>query len=192
MTKISHRKKLILRSELAFANAVGAAVIDKPRVSFWMILVPILFLYFIYRMQKYKSGLRRFEDEFMTTRRWAMDLACESIDMNRCPDIGSVIKRAGLNDTLENDYARWVRALVAHYMNLLSAEGDNFESLVRSAHHDRTNYLQVLNYVSRTENEFYAALKPQLNKVEGAVEIIAAIESMSRQLRRDIAEHVFS
>ena len=51
MNAIDRRKEIILERELDFANAIGSAVVEKPRVSFWMIMIPLLFLYFIYRKQ---------------------------------------------------------------------------------------------------------------------------------------------
>ena len=71
MNAIDRRKELILDRELDFANAIGAAVFEKPRVSFWMIMIPLLFIYFIYRMQKYKDGRIKFDEEFMAARRRA-------------------------------------------------------------------------------------------------------------------------
>ena len=75
MTTLAQKRDIILQRELAFANAIGAAVIDKPKVSFWMVLIPILFVYFIYRAQRFKSDRMQFDEEFMTTRRRAMDTA---------------------------------------------------------------------------------------------------------------------
>ena len=95
-------------------------------------------------------------------------------------------------NTIEKPYASWMRVLVEHYMDLLSATGDSFESLVRSAYHNRTNYLLTLNRLSTVEKEFYAALKPQMAATEGAVEIITTIETQSQHLRRKLAEQIFA
>jgi len=47
---IDRKRELILGRELAFANAWSGAV-REAKVSFWMVLLPILFVYFMYRMQ---------------------------------------------------------------------------------------------------------------------------------------------
>lgn len=192
MNEIARKKELILKRELTFANAIGSMVIEKPRVSFWMVLIPILFLYFIYRMQRYKNGRSKFDEEFMTTRRRAMNLAVEAVETGEKPDIDRIVRQAGLSDTLEQSYASWVRVLVEYYVDLLSAEGDSFESLVRSVYRSRTNYLLILSRLGTVEKEFYQALKPQLAATEGAGEIIAAIEKQSQQLRRKLAEQIFA
>lgn len=192
MKGLERKKELILQRELAFANAVGAAVFEKPKVSFWMVLVPLLFLYFIYRMQRYKSGRMKFDEEFMTTRRRAMNLAFEAVEAGSRPDIDRIARESGLTEALEKPYASWLKVLVDFYMDLLAANGDSFESLVRSAYRNRTNYLLTLNRLSTVEKEFYAAVKPQLAATEGAAAVIATIETQSQQLRRDLAENIFA
>jgi len=192
MKGLERKKDLILQRELLFANAIGAAVFEKPKVSFWMVLIPILFLYFVYRMQRFKNGRIKFDQEFMTTRRKAMDLAVEALETGVKPRIDRIARESGITDALEKPYAAWVRALVDHYDDLLAADGDSFDALVRSAYHNRTNYLLTLNRLNTVEKEFYTALKPRLAATEGAVAVIAAIEEHSRRLRRELAEQIFA
>jgi hypothetical protein len=192
MKSLERKKELILQRELLFANAIGAAVFEKPKVSFWMVLIPILFLYFVYRMQRFKSGRMKFDQEFMTTRRKALVLAVEALETGVKPNIDRIARESGITDALEKHYASWLRTLVDYYDDLLAAEGDTFEALVRSAYHNRTNYLLTLNRLNTVEKEFYSALKPQLAATEGAPAVIAAIEEHSRRLRRDLAEQIFA
>jgi hypothetical protein len=191
MTALAQKKDLVLQRELAFANAVGSSVLEKPKVSFWMVLIPILFLYFIYRMQTYKSGRIKFDEEFMTNRRRAMDAAMVAVETKGRPDIDGLARSSSLPAALHGPYAAWMEALVGHYMELLAAEGHSFESLVRSAYHDRNGYLLALNRLTTVERAFYQALKPHLDAAEGAADIIATIETRSQQLRRELAEQVF-
>jgi hypothetical protein len=192
MKGLERKQALILERELAFANAVGAAVFEKPKVSFWMLMVPLLFLHFIYRMQKFKNGRMRFDQEFMITRRKAMDLAVEVLETGVKPNIDRIAGESGLTDALVTPYASWLKALVEYYTDLLAATGDSFESLVRSAYRNRTNYLLALNRLNAVEKEFYAALKPQMAATEGAAAVIATIEEQSRRLRRELAESAFA
>lgn len=191
MKTLAQKRDIILQRELAFANAIGAAVLEKPRVSFWMVLIPILFLYFIYRMQRFKSGRMKFDEEFMITRRRAMDAALNAMETNGQPDMGEVIRNSGLPAPLQEPYVSWVKVLVEYYMDLLAAGGDSFDILVRAAYRNRTNYLLVLNQLNTVEKAFYTALKPHMDTAEGAADIIATIESQSQKLRRDLAEQIF-
>lgn len=192
MKGLDRKRALILDQELAFANAIGAAVFEKPRISYWMVLIPILFLYFVYRMQKFKTGRIQFDQDFMVTRRKAMEIAIEGIETGNRPDIDAIARESGLRDVLENPYAAWLGALVEHYTDLLSATGDSYDALVRSAYRSRTDCLLALNRLGTVEKDFYAALKSQMSTTEGAAEVIANIQEQSRQLRRELAERVFA
>jgi hypothetical protein len=192
MKGLERKKDLILQRERLFADAIGAAVFEKPRVSFWMILLPILFVYFIYRMQKFKNSRLKFDQEFMSTRRKAMDVAVEAVETGAKPPIDQIARDSGLLDVLEKPYASWLRTLVDYYMELLAADGNSFEALVRSAYRNRTNFLLTLNRLNTVEKEFYNALKPRLAATEGAAAVIATIEEQSRRLRRELAEQIFA
>jgi hypothetical protein len=189
--EIDRKKELILEREKVFANQIGSAVFEKPRISFWMILIPILFLHFIYRMQKYKHGRMKFDEDFMVTRRRVMDLAVEAAATGAEPDMDQVVRQAALSDELKSAYASWTRVLAQYYLDLLATDGDSFDSLVRSAYGSQTNYLLTLNRLGMAEREFYSAIKPRLAETEGAIAIIAAIEEQSHQLRRELAQRIF-
>jgi len=191
MKGLERKKELILERERYFASAVGSAVFEKPTISLWMILIPILFMHFIYRMQKFKAGRLKFDEEFMVTRRRAMDLAVEALETGVKPNMDRVVQQYGLQDALERPYATWMRALVEYYTDLLNANGDSFESLVRAAYRNRTDYLLTHNRLNTVEKEFYTALTPHMGAAEGAADIIATIESQSQRLRRELAEQIF-
>jgi hypothetical protein len=191
MKELSDKKEIILQREMAFANAVGASVLDKPKISIWMVLIPILLLHFIYRMQSYKGKRLKFSEEFMITRRRALDIAHNAAATGGDPDIIDVVRKSSLSEPLHEPYATWVKALADYYLDLLAAEGESFESLVRAAYSSRSNYLLTLNRLSVAEKAFHTALEPQLAATEGAADIISKIESRSQELRRDLADHVF-
>ena len=56
---------------------------------------------------------------------------------------------------------------------------------------NRAGYLLTIDRLSAVEKEFYSALKPHLEATEGAADIIAAIESQSMLLRREMAEQIY-
>jgi hypothetical protein len=192
MKGLERKKEIILQSETAFADAIGAKVFEKPGVSFWMILLPILFLHLLYRMQKYKAGRLKFNEEFLVTRRRALDLAAESVEKGAKPDVGRVAAGLGLTDALEKPYGAWLKTLVEHYADLLAGNGDSLEALTRSAYRGKMEFLLTLNRIGAAEKEFYTALKPSLAATEGAGDIIGVIQSESQRLRRDLADRIFS
>jgi hypothetical protein len=190
--ELAYKKELILQQELVFANHLGAAVFERPKVSLWMILVPLLFLYFIYQMQKYRNGRMKFEEDFMLSRRRAMDVAVEAVDTDAKPDVQRVVRQSGLLEPLHGPYEAWMSVLVEFYMDLLKADGESFESLVRSAYGSSMDYLLALNRLSTVERQFYSAMRPQFAETEGAYAIINTLEERSQQLRRSLAQQIFA
>jgi len=75
MTPLDKNKAFILEYEEKFANSVSLAVIDKPKLSTWMILMPIIFLYYFYQMKKYADGRKAFSRHFILTRKRSLEAA---------------------------------------------------------------------------------------------------------------------
>ncbi|MBU1182270.1 MAG: NF038143 family protein [Proteobacteria bacterium] len=191
MTGLTQKKEIILRHELEFADSIGSAILEKPKVSIWLIFIPILFLFFIYRMKKFKNDRGKFVEEFMTARRTAMGIALDAAaaEGRANPDIAAQIP--DLPEPLKKPYISWMKILSAHYLELLTADGDDFRLLVRTAYRNRDNYLLALDRLNTAEKEFHTALKPYLDSVEGSSDITASIESLSRRLRSEMAGTIF-
>jgi hypothetical protein len=189
---LARKKEIILEGESKFASAVGCAVVEKPKATSWIVLMPFLFIFLINDMLKFKRNRRKFDDEFMTNRRQAMEVAFDAAHSGSKPDIGRVVQNTNAVAALEKPYAAWIDALVDHYMDLLLATGESYEALVRSAYRSRTNYLLILNRLNRVEKEFYAALKACMKATDGASDIIAAVQNESQRLRRYFADQVFA
>jgi len=190
--ELARKKEMILEHESGFAAAVGSAVIEKPKATSWIILMPFMFIFLINDMLKFKHDRRKFEDEFMSNRHQAMVVAFEAALSGSKPDIDRMVRKSNYMEALRKPYAAWIGALVDHYMDLLLAVGDNFEALVRSAYRKRTNYLLTLNRLNTVEKEFLEALKAFMKATEGASDVIAAVQNESQRLRRDFADEVFA
>jgi hypothetical protein len=188
---LTQKKDIILKRELAFANEIGAALFEKPKVSVWMIFIPILFLYFIFRMQKFRNDRMKFSTEFMAARHEAMENALDASAADGPEGKDSGKRHAGLPKSLQDPYGSWIKALSSLYRELLSADGNDFDSLVRAAYRNRDQYLKALERLNKVEREFYAALKPLMAEVEGTDVIMAAMESESRRLHTVAVDRIF-
>ncbi len=191
MKDLTQKKEIILRHELAFADEIGAAVFEKPKVSYWMVFIPILFLYFIYRMQKFKSDRMKFNEEFMSARKRAMDIALGDSTADGVTETDWTSHGSELPAPLQKPYIYWIKSLSSHYLDLLTADGDDFESLVRAAYRNRNDYMLILDGLNSVEKDFYTALKPLMAQVEGTAGIIATIELQSQRLRSETAFRIF-
>jgi len=193
MPTIEAKKDLILEYEERFAYELGLAIIPKHELSVWMILIPFIFLFHIYRLKKNGDGRREFAANYMITRRRAADETVEAIRQNRPLNLDALSAKAKLpSKEAHGDYRQWITVLMAHYRDLLTAQADDFNALVKLAYRSRSNYLLTLQQLSEAEKNLNATLKPHIDKeTEGIAEVIADIERHSTRLRRAHAETVF-
>ena len=193
MSTIEAKKDLILKYEERFAYELGLVIIPKPKVSVWMILIPIIFVFHLYRHKKYVEGRRAFADNYLISRRRAADETAEEIRQDRPVNLDALSAKAKLpSKEAHRDYREWLTVLMAHYRNLLTAQADDFNALVRLAYRSRSNYLLTLNQLSKAEKKLNATLRPHLEKeTEGIADVIADIERNSTRLRRVHAQTVF-
>ncbi len=187
------KKDLILTYEQTFAARVAAGVIEKPGLSLWMILIPVIFIHFFYRLNTYNQGCKEFAQHFIVTRQRALDEACLSLEAGSKPDIGKLVDLSSAPRESHRAYRAWLQVLIEHYRDLLHSQGDSFEALLRSVYRTRNNYLLFINHLNRVEKEFNAALKPSLGEsTAGVNQIVAHIEMRCTELRRADAEKIFS
>jgi len=187
------KKELILAQERKFAAQLGRHVLSKPKLHTWMILIPFLFVFFIQDLMKYKKGRRAFSDNYLLSHERALKEAEDALAQGRKPDAGAIARQADLQGKSQEKYAEFLTLLVEHYTCLLQAQGDSYESLVRSAYgNNRTNFLLFNNLLNQAEKKLNQALTKQLSKDQDGVAItIQKMEVGSNQLRRTEAEQIF-
>lgn len=192
MTLIMTQKEMILKYEEKFANSVAVSVIDKPQISMWMILIPIIFLHFFYRLKKFADGRKEFAQHFLLTRKRALEEAVASIESGGKPDINALMKMSSAPKESHPDYKIWLEVLLDHYLDLLHSDRDSYEALIRSVYKTKTNYLLFFNQLNRVERQFNSALKPSLSKTTESVNhIVSNIEQRCKQLRAKEVDIIF-
>jgi len=190
---LDQKKEWILVQERRLATFVAGHVIEKPELSVWMILIPIIFLHFFYRLNKVADGRKAFIHNFMITRRRAVEAALEGLETGQAPDPDQLCRMSSSPEATYREYAAWLRVLLQHYEKLLQAEGDSVDELIRSVYQTRANYLLFLHQLHRAEKQFDAALTPHLDaSLTDVSTIIKTMEHRSEVYRRKEAEDIFS
>lgn len=183
---------MILDHEERFAKTLASIVIERPPLSFWMILIPIIFVFFFMRCQRVINGRREFVQTYMLIRRRALDEAAASVEGKRNPDVGKLFGMSSAPPSTRAQFVSWMHALLEHYGDLVRSDGGDVQSLIRKAYGNRTNYLLSQNRLNQTEKAFNAALKPHLKGVgEYVEETIDRIDAVTVSLRRKSAEEAF-
>lgn len=194
MNTLSEKQTWIENQEQRFALQLAADVIPTPQMSFWVVLIPILIIYHLFRHNRIVNSRKVFAEQYMLSRRRALTEACGAIAETRAPDIGAISDQAtGLPGVAAAPYRLWIECLVAHYMDLLNANGSDYHELIRQAYRTRTNYLLFINQVHRLEQALHKALK---DHVAGTSEDVAAtithIQNCTAQRHRNQADAFFA
>lgn len=192
MPTLNEKKNMILEKERVFAQSVSAVVIDKPTLSLWMILIPVIFVHFFYRLNKYSQGRKDFVKHFILTKERALDETVAALESERKPDTNKLAQAADIPEGTSKVYRAWMKVLLDHYQDLILSDGDTYEGMVRAVYKNRTNYLLFLNSLSEVEKAFDNVLKPHLKKnTSGVNDIVNKIETCSGVLRREEAAKIF-
>jgi hypothetical protein len=192
MAELKDKSVLILEQEEQFSITLAAQVMDKPRLSLWMILIPIFFIYYFNDLNKYKNGCRQFVEHYIIDKKRAMNEAVEVVTSGREIDIPALADLSNMSSKAREKQAQVLAVLVEHYIILLNARGEDYPSLIRNAYGTLTDYLLFLNHLNQAEKEVNKALTPDLRKShEGINDIVSRMEDVSARLRRETAESIF-
>ena len=162
---LNEKKKLILTDESDTSRQLALHVIDKPLPRVWMIFIPILFVFYFWKLKEYENGLKTFAEHHLIPRRESLAAAFAAKQCGFSVDIALLVDKLGKLDTTKRALAKeWLTVLVGHYQLLLNAEGDSYHELVRSGYRNKSNYLLFCEQICRTENTFNMAL---LESIDG-------------------------
>lgn len=192
MLDMQEKINSILHAEELFAKRLALKVIERPKLSIWMILIPIIFVHYFYRFQKFNTGQKRFVEHYMISIRRALNEAAGVVEGRKKPDPVSLASVSDVPEAIRGKQADVYAVMVDHYIDLLRSKGDDADALIRRAYQKRANYLLFLNRLNRVEKDRNAALKPLLyESTEGVNEIVEQMERSSEALRREAAEKIF-
>jgi hypothetical protein len=192
MSEIVQKKNLIIQHEELFANTLALKVLEKPKLSVWMILIPIIFVFYFYQYQKFLTGRKMFAEHYLVSRKRALDEAVKVVQTGREPDIGGMAKMSEVPDDIRDKQSKVLSILVEHYVKLLQSDGEVYESLVRSAYQNSSSYLLFLNSLNQAEKDVNRALTPHLQKQHNEISsVVDAIDVQSEILRRESAGKIF-
>lgn len=196
MTKptLEERKQQILEYEENLARRLARQVFEKPTPPIWMILIPIFFVFYGWKLKEYSNGLKTFVDNYLISRKRALELACDAVERKREPAIEDLMTAAGtLPEQARPLYRAWLTLQVEHYRNLLLAAGATVPERIRCHYRTKANYLLVGNRLVSEENVFNAALLPDIDGDSEDIRFIAGrIERFAADLHRREVEEIFA
>jgi hypothetical protein len=192
---LDEKYQLIRKKEERFAFELAKQVIEKPKVSVWLIFLPILFVFYAQRLQKYKSSIQAFANGFLVTKLVALDAALEEARTGRL-DRESIAARFPRPDPEEKKAMRQkqfaeIDILRQHYLLLLQAAGSSYPELLRGAYETSGSYRSFLNRLFPAEEEVNQAVLRNLQPTDEAREVVGRMEKLSERLREMELKEIF-
>jgi hypothetical protein len=161
---IQIRYDLIWNHENQFAYKVAKQVLQKPPISVWIVLMPILFLFYAHKIQQYKAGIHNFSQGLMRTKILALDSALKEINTgSKDEEVKDNFVSTELETSTEvmqaqNRQLAEVELLKVHYGKLLCQKGTSYGGLVRQAYQTSGAYRLFLNQLTQIEKEVMEAV----------------------------------
>jgi hypothetical protein len=176
--RLEERRRAILAHETAVASSVASRVVDKPVLSAWMILIPLLFLHYLQRQRVFRQGVRGVADALLRTRRRALEIACSGAGGGSgaherepaCGEDDDRIRALHAAQQVEIDL------LARHYRRLLAAQGDDYRALVRNAYGDDGAYRHMIETLRAAEAQLEAAALKARRDADGRAELFMRLE----------------
>ena len=192
-TTYEEKRDLILVKEKQFCHQVSAAILDKPQLAIWMILIPVFFVFYFWQLKRYSEGLKDFAANFLITRERALNSAYEAVINNTEPELEDLVHASDVPEQTRDEYRRWLQLLSSHYLELLQSDGKSFEELVQSTYRNRKSYAKFYQQLKQVEHDFNTKLQPHIDIENAEVsEIVTRIEESTSQLRKREIQEIFS
>ncbi|MGI6630500.1 MAG: NF038143 family protein [Bacillota bacterium] len=192
----------IFAYESKTAQIIASKVMDRPELSPWMILIPIVFIPFLQRYQKYKDSCKVFRDGFLYTKTIALDIAYK-VYRNDLPQEGVselvskiVQKNSNVVPEVLNIYQKQIqeiKLLCQHYLALLNTEKVQYKDMVVCYYQNESKYRDFLYKLTEAENEVNSAVNATFK--EGLIDVPGIMEKMEKyllQFRLDEAKKFFN
>ncbi len=160
---LKDKKNQILDNEEVMASQLARKVIEKPVPPIWMVLIPIFFVFYAWKIKQYSNALKDFAKHYLISRHQALDAAFEAQLSGEPPEIGQLIEMASsIPAKAKPLYRTWISLLVKHYHSLLAAQGNSHHDLIRSHYRTKSSYLLFCNQLNNAEHTYNMALLPDI------------------------------
>jgi hypothetical protein len=192
MQKLEEKAKMIMDHEEWFADSLAIKIVERPTLSVWMILIPIVFLYYFYRFKKFAEGRKEFVKNYMISRKQALSKAMERVNGDKKAGVAEIPDTIGLNGDTKKYYSELLVALFDHYVRLLQSSGESYQELVKSAYGSSSEFTVFLNNLTRIEDRLNGSFRSQDADRETFTAVIGSIREYSEKIRRATIEKIFA
>jgi len=200
-TFIDTKYNIILSQERRLAKVVARRVVKLPDVTVWAFMIPLIFLF---NFLRYKRANETFVLNFLFTKKLALDAARDIIKEgqsrqgvlagidDKTRNILTSDKMGIYSEKIRRQQMNEINLLLDHYLKLLDAQGNNYQSLVKNAYQTRDNYEAFLHELILMEKAVNRAAIQTVGATETAHELVSGMEKAAEIVRTEQAEKIFS
>jgi hypothetical protein len=195
------RSLLLQAEEERLGKTVMAVLLEKPAVTPWMFLIPLLIVPYMSRLQRHKQLMDAFFGGYMFTKQLALQVtmaACrEDLSHELAMSIARevVVKDRRAPAHIQEIYIKQlneIEVLVQHYSRLINACGETKAELVRHAYGNGEEYLRFLRRLREAEQCVNQAALGAVSGDEAQLaRISASMEAELSSLRENEAREIF-
>ena len=191
---------LIYNYERFIGNSVALKVIRSKPIGVWEFLIPIVF---ILHFMRNKQSREIFIQNYMFTKRLALDGAFKMLHKGLSREdviSGIAYKTRALlaapetkgiySETIRRQQMKEIDLLFDHYRTLLSAEGQDYDALMRSAYGSLKNYTIFHEQLKSAEKKVSDAARQTLG-AKADVEALLKIEKATEEIRLSQINKIF-
>ena len=188
---------LIMDAEQQFAREVTLGVIVTRPLTAWHYLIPG---FFIIDFLRRGSAIRQYTQHFMFPRKLAINVAAaeqqgqtgQSVSMDSIDSVKSWLESLNLySPELVQAHLVLIDILSAHYLKLLTAEGDTFNLLIERAYQARGHFEEFIETITAAENEVDRQVMDLLGGNPKVQEKMVAEQQQIAKRRQKILDEVF-
>lgn len=185
---------LIWNHENQFTHIVATQVLQKPKISVWIILIPVLFLYYAHKIQQYKAAVNDFSKGLMRSKMLALDSAKEELDSGRknteyeTAFVSGDLENAPRVKRVQERQLAEVVLLKSHYSKLLSRRGESYKDLIKNTYRTAADYRVFLNQLAKVEEAVNDAVLKAYHPGEEARDVTKRMQKVILAMReKDIS-----
>ncbi|MFP4071405.1 MAG: NF038143 family protein, partial [Desulfovibrionales bacterium] len=194
MSDLDEKHEIIRRRDELFAFDLAKRIMEKPKASIWIIFMPVFFVFYAQRLQKYKGSVHGFVKHYLHTKTLALDAALEEskghkpLDERSAQDLPSEDQAWKIREQQHQE----LDLLREHYLLLLRSSGKSYPELVRSGYSTSGAYRSFLNRLIKAEGAVNRAVLDVHHPGEEAQDVVHRMEQNAEDLREKEIQEIFS
>lgn len=191
MSSKADKKTIILAEETRFTNLLASRIIDKPELSLWMILIPIIFVFYFYQLQRFTSSRKRFTENYLIAIKRALS-AVESLEAEDNPDFDRLAQNTELPEKAKAQQVELFKCQSQHYFRLMKANGESYEELIRRAYPGSDEYREYCENLNQAEKQLNESLLATATENDESIaQTVTKFQIASQELRNQQVERIF-